>query len=263
MARDLSQRTTFDDIADLYDEVRPGYPERLIEDVITLSEIPERGRILEIGCGTGQATLPFARRGYSMLCVEMGKNLAALTAEHCRQFPGVEVQNTTFEAWRLWPRAFDLVISAEAFHWVPTEVGYPKAAAALKDTGSIALFWHHSPGDDMPFRRAVEQVYRQQVPHLVEHLPGKTQPDTLIEQTLADFNSSGMFGPVTVSQYPYTQKYTTEQYIKLISTYSPIRSLAPEVRRDLLLGIRDVIEQFGGSVESSELAVLYVARVRR
>jgi SAM-dependent methyltransferase len=263
MARDLSPRPSFDDIADLYAEVRPGYPERLIEDVIALSDIPAGGRILEIGCGTGQATLSFARRGYSMLCVEMGRNLAALAAERCRPFPGVEVQNTTFEAWPLCPRAFDLVISAEAFHWIPPEVGYPKASAALKDSGSIALFWHHSPGEDTPFRRAVEQVYREKAPHLLGHLPGRKQSDTLIEETLADFGSSGMFGPVAVRQYPFAQTYTADQYIKLISTYSPIRSLSPRARRDLLAGIRDVIERFGGSVESAEKVVLYVAKVRR
>jgi hypothetical protein len=36
-------RTTFDDVAAFYAEIRPGYPEQLIEDVITLSEIPQGG----------------------------------------------------------------------------------------------------------------------------------------------------------------------------------------------------------------------------
>ncbi|WP_228282645.1 class I SAM-dependent methyltransferase [Rubrobacter tropicus] len=56
-------RSTFDRAALLYDEVRPGYPEGLFEEVVSLSGVPSGGRILEIGCGTGQATLPLARRG--------------------------------------------------------------------------------------------------------------------------------------------------------------------------------------------------------
>ncbi|MBA3794479.1 MAG: methyltransferase domain-containing protein, partial [Rubrobacter sp.] len=71
-------RSTFDGAAPLYDEVRPGYPEALFDDVASLSVIPSRGRILEIGCGTGQATVPLARRGYEILCVELGENLAAV-----------------------------------------------------------------------------------------------------------------------------------------------------------------------------------------
>src|SRR5215210_5494927 len=61
-------RTTFDEAASLYDEVRPGYPEDLFDDIVSLSGIPSGGRILEIGCGTGQATVPFALRGYRDLC---------------------------------------------------------------------------------------------------------------------------------------------------------------------------------------------------
>ncbi len=56
-------RATFDRAALLYDEARPGYPEALFDDVVSLSRLPPGGRILEIGCGTGQATLPFACRG--------------------------------------------------------------------------------------------------------------------------------------------------------------------------------------------------------
>ena len=67
MPFDFGLRTTFNNVAELYDEVRPGYPEALIEDALTLSEIPPDGRILEIGCGTGKATLPFARRGYAIV----------------------------------------------------------------------------------------------------------------------------------------------------------------------------------------------------
>jgi len=71
----MPRREEFDRSARYYDEIRPGYPEELIEDIITLSEIPENGRIIEIGCGSGQATLPFAQRGYEMLCLDIGKNL--------------------------------------------------------------------------------------------------------------------------------------------------------------------------------------------
>ena len=261
MTRDLSLRTTFDSIAELYDEVRPGYPEALFEDVIALSGIPPGGRILEIGCGTGQATLPFARRGYSMLCLELGQNLAALTAERCRPFPQVEVRNTAFEEWRLQEKAFDLVFSAEAFHWIRPEVGYARAAAALKDTGSLALFWHHSPGEDTPFRRAIERVYELDVPHLVGHLPGKAQSEAVIDKTLADFAACGGFGPVTVQHYPQTQTYTTERYLKLLSTHSPIYNLKEETRRCLLAGVGEVVERFGGQVKSRDKVVLYLAKV--
>ncbi len=59
----LQLRTTFDRVALLYERARPGYPEKLFDDVVSLSGIPPNGWILEIGCGTGQATVPVSIDG--------------------------------------------------------------------------------------------------------------------------------------------------------------------------------------------------------
>src|ERR671911_1888556 len=100
-------RTTFDEAASLYDEVRPGYPGDLFDDVVSLSGIPSGGRILEIGCGTGQATVPFARRGYRILCVELGENLAAVARRNLEAYPRAEVHVGPFEDVSLPEGAFD------------------------------------------------------------------------------------------------------------------------------------------------------------
>ena len=39
-------RSTFDRAAFLYEKVRPGYPEELFEDLVSLSGIPAGGRVL-------------------------------------------------------------------------------------------------------------------------------------------------------------------------------------------------------------------------
>jgi hypothetical protein len=94
-------RSTFDGAALLYDEVRPGYPEALFDEIVSISGIPFGGRILEVGCGTGQATLPLARRGYEILCVELGENLAALARRNLAGYPRVHVLTGDFEKIRL------------------------------------------------------------------------------------------------------------------------------------------------------------------
>jgi SAM-dependent methyltransferase len=142
MPIDRTRRITFEEVAEIYDEVSTSYPEELIEDALTLSEIPADGRILEIGCGPGNATIPVAKRGYRIVGIELGERLAALAVKNCRAYPGVEIRNTAFEDWALEEKAFDLAISADAFHWIPPEVGYPKVARALKDSGSAVFFWN-------------------------------------------------------------------------------------------------------------------------
>ena len=70
-------RETFDQVAELYDRARPNYPAEVFDDLAALARLPDGARILEIGCGTGQGTLPLARRGYRVICVELGSDLAA------------------------------------------------------------------------------------------------------------------------------------------------------------------------------------------
>ena len=164
MAASRDLRTSFDEVAELYDEARPGYPEQLVADVLTLSEISPEGRILEIGCGSGQATLPFAKRGYTLLCLELGERLAALAKQNCRQYPNVRIQHTAFEDWELEGRSFDLLISAQAFTWILPETGYPRAAECLRDPGSIALFWNDISVGNPELSRALLESRRRIAP---------------------------------------------------------------------------------------------------
>jgi SAM-dependent methyltransferase len=259
---DRSQRTVFDTVADLYDEVRPGYPEELVEDVLTLSGIPPDGRILEVGCGPGNATLPFARRGYRMLCVELGERLAALAAAKCRPYSHVRVINQAFEDWPLEEKAFDLVISAEAFHWIPPEIGYPKIARALVDAGSAALFWIVDLDPQTDLSRAIDSVYQEIAPEYEDATKSVT-PEWLTRQIVGNFAASGCFGPVTVRSYPWSSTYTGEQYVKLLRTRSTLRGRDEGTRADLFDQILGVIEQFGGSITLPLQVMLFHAEVLR
>jgi SAM-dependent methyltransferase len=153
-------------IAGLYDEYRPEYPQELVDCIIALSRLPEGGRILEVGSGTGKATRLFARRGYTIDCIEPGRNLAAVAARNLQEYSQVSFEITLFEEWQEQLAAFDLVISAKAFHWVPGEIGYPKAARSLKPGGSLALFWNMQAGLDGQIAAELEDVYRSITPEL-------------------------------------------------------------------------------------------------
>jgi SAM-dependent methyltransferase len=262
MSIDRSGRTWFEEVAELYDQVRPGYPEELIEDVLALSGIPAHGRILEIGCGPGNATVPLARRGYRIVGIELGERLAALAMKNCRPYPAVEIRHVAFEEWELEEKAFDLVLSADAFHWIPAQVGYPKAARALKDSGSAAFFWNVPVDPKTDWSRAIDQIYRQRAPQ-VENPDKSFTSEWLVGVIEGNFAASGCFGEVTVRQYRRSETYTREQYLKLLSTFSVHRGLDEGTRDKLFADIREVIERFGGSVRKPNLAVLFHSRVRR
>jgi SAM-dependent methyltransferase len=262
MADDLSLRTTFDGVASLYDEARPGNPHPLIEEAIALSGLPPGGSILEIGAGSGQATLPFARRGYTMLCLELGANLAALCAEHCRPYPRVTVQNSSFEDWPLDSDAFDLVLSAGAFGWIRPNVFYPKAAAALKEGGALALMSNYNRGAGTPLFQAIRELRHAIAPEL--DAAARNRPLEDLDREAADpIQASGLFGEVVVRHHRWRATYTAEGWIKLLSTYSAVLSLAEGTRRELLDGLQALIEQSGGVIDTEYVSALYVAPLRR
>jgi SAM-dependent methyltransferase len=262
MSIDRRNRITFEEMANLYDEIRQGYPGELIEEVLSLSGIPAEGRILEIGCGPGNATLPFARRGFRILGIELGERLAALAAKNCRAYPDVEIRNIAFEDWELEEAAFDLALSADAFHWIPPEIGYPKVARALKATGAAAFFWNApvDPGTD--WSKAVDAVYRSTAPSIDNPDKAFTE-EWLVGVIRKNFAESGCFGEVTVRRYPWSRTLDAEQYLKQLRTYSGHRGADEVIRERLYTGIREAIEKYGGQIVKPQLTVLFHARVRK
>ena len=262
MTIDRGKRITFEEVADLYNEVRPNYPDELIEDALALSGIQADGHILEIGCGPGNATLLFARRGYRILGIELGGRLAALATKNCRPYPGVEILNSAFEDWEMKEAAFDLAIAADSFHWIPPEVGYPKVARALKDSGSAAFFWNVPVDPATEWSKAIEEVYQTTAPGLEN--PDKSITAEWIKEIIwRNFSNSGCFGDVTIRQYFWSIKLTSEQYLKLLRTFSVHRGLDETIRKNLYTGIRKVLEQFGGQVTKPQSAILFHAKVRK
>src|SRR5262249_60031843 len=117
------------------------------------------GRMREIGAGTGKATVALARRGFEIVALEPGSNMAAVLRRKTASFPAVSIEETTFEAWRAGDRRFDLVLSAQAFHWVDPALRYVKAAAALRGDGALALIRNETSGLEPGLRAALAAAY--------------------------------------------------------------------------------------------------------
>lgn len=247
---------TFDQVAELYDRYRPGYPDDLIDDLIRTCDLGPASRILEIGCGTGQATLPLARRGLSLLALEPGQHLAAVAARNLAGLP-VTIETTRFEDWPARAAEFDLVFSANAFHWVWPEIGYPKAARALKENGWLALFRSEIPRLGGDAGRAIELVYRRCAPELETTHDASEE---LIGKQSAEIAATGRFGRVETRRFPWSVVLTTRQYVGLLGTYSDHIRLAEDSRRCLFAGVAEAIDRHGGRVVKPYLSVLWLAR---
>jgi ubiquinone/menaquinone biosynthesis C-methylase UbiE len=103
----------FNQVPELYDRVRPGYPGELFEDLVAITGIDEGSSVLEVGCGTGQATRSLAAIGCSVTGVEPGPGMAAVARRRLAAFSRVRVETSSFENW-----ADAALVAASSWHWV-------------------------------------------------------------------------------------------------------------------------------------------------
>jgi SAM-dependent methyltransferase len=229
----LRLRATFTEDADRYDRCRPGYPARLFDDLAALVPIRPGCRVLEIGCGTGQATLPLARLGCAITAVELGAELAAVARRKLAGFDGVRVVVGAFEGWSLPPRPFDLVLAATSFHWLDPAVRMTKAADALAPGGALAVIsTRHVAGGTEAFFVDVQRCYERFDPATPPGLRLPTADDVPCDSS--EFERSGRFGAVEFRRYEWNHDYTAAEYLDLLSTYSGHGALPAAQRRGLL-----------------------------
>lgn len=243
----------FDDAAQLYDEVRPRYPEAIVEHIIAFAALPAHGRIFEVGCGTGQMTLPFAKRGYAVVALDQGERLAALAAQHCQSYPQVRVVSCAFESWQDTAGSYDLFLAAQTFHWIEPQFGMMRAAELLKADGTIVLVWTLDRSQGSTFWQATQPIYDTYNP-----VTSSGRPQTGHETYWHALRHSKQFVHVQEIRHAWTKRYSGEEYLKLLWTFSDHRAMPEPNRSQFFEEIAQVIAQMGGEVmrDYETLAIL-------
>jgi SAM-dependent methyltransferase len=239
-------RLSFDRVASTYDEIRPHYPAELFD--ILFSWLPERPKIVEVGPGTGQATGDLLAHGARVTAVELGPHLA----EHLRQgiaSSDLQVVVADFEHVDLEANSFDGVFSASAYHWISPQGQRDRPAELLHAGGVLAVveLIQVQSAVDGGFFDAVQPIYdkygegggREVAP----------QRETVTARVHAPLQHDPRFTDVTMHRFDWDQTYTSDQYRKLMASYSGTQMMEPARRQGLL----DEIEQFTTSHFGSQV----------
>ncbi|NDJ22290.1 methyltransferase domain-containing protein [Nostoc sp. B(2019)] len=259
--KNLEQRKNwYSGVADAYNKTRPRYPQELVCRAVELVKLPTDAIILEVGCGPGNATIAFAQLGFSMVCLEPSQEACQLAQQNCKQYPSIEIKNTSFEEWELEAKRFHAVLAANAFHWIPPEIGYPKAAAALQDNGSLILLWNMTPQPPYEVYQELHEAYQTYAPSLARYEDQETQ-----EQIVKGFGQkvidSGHFKGLMSEQLACEVTYSIDDYLTLLSTLSTYRMLDPHNRDALFESFREVLDRnCTNSIQISYLSAFHVAQ---
>jgi SAM-dependent methyltransferase len=240
VGEERQQRLVFGEDAELYDAARPSYPQQLIDDIVDL--VGPDGRALDVGCGTGKAAVLLAQRGLRGVGVEPHPSMAKIARRSLDSYSQWRVDVSSFEEWPWAPgdKPFDLVTSAQAWHWLDPAVRFGKAYQVLRPGGWLARWWNRPDDDDAPISQAIEAVYARFNSDLpVRGIGSRGAPDDKLPA------NSGFDNPLQRG-YHWTGTYTSSEWVSLMATQSNHRLLPPETLTALLAELRAVIDGHGG-----------------
>jgi SAM-dependent methyltransferase len=258
------RRLAFGPVAELYDSARPSYPAALIDDALELAPEAGRRRALEVGSGTGKATVLFAQRGVPVLGLEPSPGMAAIARRNCERFESVLIEESEFETFQARGERFPLLFSGQAWHWTAPAVRYVKAHEVLEPGGLLAPFWNRPVWGQSALREQLDQAYRRTVPELAPgesrpmH-PGKFVPEPHGTRWEEEIAASDGFERPEIRNYEWRATYTTDEYLRLLQTHSDHIVLADDRRGALLDAVGAVLERNGGGLELDYVAWLCLA----
>jgi len=251
---------SFDQVADLYDHARPGYPESVFERILEYSAADASARLLEVGAGTGKATLPFARKGFRILALEPGRNLARVARSRMAEFENVEVQTTSFEDWEARAHSFDLAFIAQAFHWLAPDQRLGKLVNVLRRSGTLAVFGNSAAIADTPLNDAVQSVYARIAPALARRDVAGSWYASSDSSVLLELRSSPLFSDIHCEIFTWDQPLLTREYCDLLATYSDHSTLPSKQFHQLSTAIATVLDEHGGMAPLAYKTGLFLAR---
>ena len=253
------QRRSFENTADVYDRVRPGYPAELFERIRRYADLAPDDSIVEVGAGTGRATTHFAEWGNPFVVIEPAPAMADAARRNLASFSNVDVRTTRFEDADLPLNTFGLFACAQAWHWLDEATRVQRIADVLYAHGTAAIIANVqvNPSEHLAFWERAQDVYRKHTPGM-EHKGPFRAPDDLPEHPLT---GSSLFEDLEQMTSAWEWTLSTDEYLALCATHSNKAALDDDTRSRLLGGLGELIDaEFDGKVTEHYIAVAGLAR---
>lgn len=231
----MELKETFSKIPELYDEVRLSYPAALYRTIRDYAELEPNDPLLEIGTGTGKATVQFAREGNPITAIDLSKELIAVAKKNLKFNKKIKYIARPFEKVILPKNHYALAFSGQTFHWIHYRAGFKKIHDALKPNGTVAFFWNMHNYPKSPFEKEIRRLH---VKHNTVH------EKKMASRTITRLRDSSLFTDQTYQVFPWVKYYSKKQYLELLQSFSSIINLPPLRKERFLADVKKVIKKY-------------------
>lgn len=205
----------FNELAETYDN-KPDYPKELIKIIIDKMNLTAGSKLLEIGSGTGRATVQFADFGFEIVCIEPAIALIGKAKTKLKD-KNIKFIASRFEDYDEPSEYFDAIISAQAFHWVTQPLGYEKCSKALKKGGYLVPFWNLNLfSDDIDLDRELWAIINK-YEGWVSDMPEKDYAARM-ESITSKIVGSGLFSTPEIIHVYKEYNFTADDYYHYMVT---------------------------------------------
>jgi SAM-dependent methyltransferase len=148
----------FGQAVEAYDAYRPEYPAEVFQFILAPISPKKRHLAMDLGAGTGRATRNLVEHFEKVIAVEPDPRMA----EKIRGFGArVVVRVTTAEKCVQEPGSVDLIVIANALHWMEAPLVMKNVTRWLRPGGIFALIDPPFPRVPEPIRGIVRQQFHE------------------------------------------------------------------------------------------------------
>ncbi|NWN89051.1 MAG: class I SAM-dependent methyltransferase [Micrococcaceae bacterium] len=229
------------DQADLYHGVRPGYQTEIVE--FLTDEAP--GLAIDLGAGTGKFSATLLASGWDVVAVDPAANMLAVLAD---QHPETTTIVSAVEALDTapWSQRADLVVAAQAWHWIDTPQGSQKVIELLSTTGVFCVV-HHQIDTSIPWVLRLCKIMHSGDIHPIEHPP----------------HVSSAFTRPVGQWWHWEQELGVEQVHQLMMTRAYYLRTTEKQRQRMHDNLRWYLLEYLGYAQSSTIRIPYVTAAWR
>ncbi len=236
----------FSSAAELYQQVRPDYPQDIVNWLQHQLKLGEKSQVIDLGSGTGKF-LPYLQQITSHITAI--EPIAEMLAQLQQAYPEIQTLQATSENLPVAANSMDAVICAQSFHWFANLETLQQIHQVLKPSGHLALIWN---------QRDISVDWVKALADLIEPLEGNT-PRYHSEKWKNVFEQQSLFQLENVQTFQQQHVGTVENVVskRLLST-SFIAALPEQEQQQLKTLFEQIVFSYTGQYPQDEIAFPYL-----